>query len=161
MTTIAWDGQWLSGDQLSTGHLNPVVKIRRLADGSLVGGTGDTGWLARVYEWMEAGFDPLTRPSPPADSIKVLRIVKKRWHEAAKVTVYTDTLVPVPVNLPFYAIGSGSQYAMAAMHCGKNAAEAVGVAMVYDYQTGGSIDTLTPEYEDATATTEDIGVPQN
>lgn len=142
MSCITWDGHTLAADRLSTGHLNPVCKVHRLKDGSLVGGSGDTGWLARVYEWMDAGRDIATRPNVPADTIKVLRVYKTCPAAVPKVEVYTDTLCPVPVELPFYAIGSGSQYAMAAMHCLKNAVDAIKVAAQFDYQTNHHIDSL-------------------
>jgi hypothetical protein len=40
-------------------------------------------------------------------------------------------------NEPFYAIGSGTKCALAAMHCGKTAAEAVDIAKKIDPHTGG------------------------
>jgi hypothetical protein len=47
----------------------------------------------------------------------------------------------------FYAVGSGSKEALAAMHCGKSAVEAVRVAAIIDPYTGGRVvsETLTPK----------------
>ena len=42
-------------------------------------------------------------------------------------------------NEPFYAIGSGTKCALAAMHCGKSAAEAVEIAKLIDPHTGGKV----------------------
>lgn len=52
---------------------------------------------------------------------------------------------PDPIMEPFYAIGSGAKEALAAMHCGKSAIEAVRVASVYDPYTGGRIHWETLE----------------
>jgi hypothetical protein len=52
------------------------------------------------------------------------------------------------VESEFYAIGSGAMAALAAMHCGKSAVEAVRVAARIDPYTGGRIVTeslITPE----------------
>ena len=42
-------------------------------------------------------------------------------------------------NEPFYAIGSGTKCALAAMHCGKTAEESVEVAKLIDPHTGGNV----------------------
>jgi hypothetical protein len=51
---------------------------------------------------------------------------------------------------PFYAIGSGAKAALAAMHCGRSAVEAVRIASRIDPYTGGrihfaSLDTPSPK----------------
>jgi len=42
----------------------------------------------------------------------------------------------IAVNQPFYAVGSGMNYAMSAMACGKTPVEAVKVASKFDLYTG-------------------------
>jgi hypothetical protein len=44
---------------------------------------------------------------------------------------------PDKITEDFYAVGSGSKEALAAMHCGKSAAEAVRIAALIDPYTGG------------------------
>lgn len=46
-------------------------------------------------------------------------------------------------NEPFYAIGSGTKCALAAMHCGKSAAEAVEIAKLIDPHTGGDVQVFS------------------
>lgn len=46
---------------------------------------------------------------------------------------------PERILAPFYAIGSGAKAALAAMHCGKSAREAVAIAAKLDPYTGGRI----------------------
>jgi hypothetical protein len=48
--------------------------------------------------------------------------------------------IPAKIKNEFFAIGSGSGYALAAMHLGLSPAEAVALAAVYDPATGGEID---------------------
>lgn len=48
---------------------------------------------------------------------------------------------PVQILEPFYAIGSGAKAALAAMHCGKSAREAVKIAARIDPYTGGRVCT--------------------
>jgi hypothetical protein len=50
---------------------------------------------------------------------------------------------PDKIEEPFYAVGSGSKEALAAMHCGKSARDAVRVAAMIDPYTGGRIVTET------------------
>jgi hypothetical protein len=54
---------------------------------------------------------------------------------------------PDQINEPFYAVGSGSKEALAAMHCGKSAIDAVRIAARIDPYTGGKIisDSLIPK----------------
>jgi hypothetical protein len=51
-----------------------------------------------------------------------------------------DGGMPAKIKNDFYAIGSGSGYAIAAMHLGLSPAEAVALAAIYDPATGGEIE---------------------
>lgn len=59
---------------------------------------------------------------------------------------------PDRINEPFYAIGSGSKEALAAMHCGKSAVQAVRVAAMVDPYTGGRIISMSLEPRQARRT---------
>jgi ATP-dependent protease HslVU (ClpYQ) peptidase subunit len=52
-------------------------------------------------------------------------------------------LMPWLILSPQTAIGTGRDYALAAMHCGSTAAEAVAIAALFDPGTGGGVDTVT------------------
>ena len=66
---------------------------------------------------------------------------------------YEGSRFNIPVTAPV-AIGSGAEYALIAMDCGKNAQEAVEVAIKYDVFSGGDIQIAelteeeSPEYLD-------------
>jgi ATP-dependent protease HslVU (ClpYQ) peptidase subunit len=49
---------------------------------------------------------------------------------------------PMTIHRVFESIGSGSDFAMAAMECGRSAADAVGIACKYDVFTGGAVAIL-------------------
>jgi hypothetical protein len=50
---------------------------------------------------------------------------------------------PDPVLDQFYAVGSGSKAALAAMHCGKSAVDAVRIAARIDPYTGGRVVSMS------------------
>lgn len=135
MTTIAWDGRTMAADRLSTGHRNPVCKLHRLPDGGIVGGAGQLDEILRAVEWLQQGGVPADKPKL-ADDCMTLLMVDGR----GKAWTYHSALHPVPILLPFYAVGSGSDYAMAAMACEKDAADAIRIAARFDHNTGVGID---------------------
>jgi hypothetical protein len=59
------------------------------------------------------------------------------------IWVYESTIIPAHIKEPFYAIGTGSAYALAAMHLGKSPKEAVEIAALFDPATRGPIDVIT------------------
>ncbi|MER9390093.1 hypothetical protein [Mesorhizobium sp. M0435] len=46
-----------------------------------------------------------------------------------------------PLEAPFFAIGSGTEFALGPLHAGRTAEEAVRIASEYDSLTGGPIHT--------------------
>jgi len=64
-----------------------------------------------------------------------------------EVLEYEGSRFAVPVKAPI-AIGSGEDFALAAMECGKNAIEAVEVAIKFDVYSGGEVQVASiPEPE--------------
>lgn len=55
---------------------------------------------------------------------------------------WTQHCQPTPIYEPFFAIGSGCQAALAAMHMGASAEKAVQIASLVDPYTGGEIETI-------------------
>lgn len=58
------------------------------------------------------------------------------------IYIYESTIIPARIKEPFYAIGTGSAYAMAALHMGASPREAVEIATLYDPATRGPIDVV-------------------
>ena len=114
MTCIAWDGKTLAADKMScsVGYGYTVTKIYRLANGGIVGFSGDGDGAMALLAWLNSPRDAAAYPL--GQSIECQR----------------------------YAMGHGRDFALAAMHLGKSAREAVEVACALDVFCGNGIDTL-------------------
>lgn len=141
MTCIAWDGQTLAADKrVCYGVLiRTVTKIHRVGD-VLVGGSGSLSFILAMVEWVRRGRDPLL--FPPTQSSR------EDWQPFLVIerdgssSLYERTPFPIRYEGPHAAIGSGSEFAMAAMYLGRTAREAVEVACALDSGCGNGIDTL-------------------
>lgn len=134
MTTVAWDGRTLAADSRSTSGGMPweCTKAVRLADGRLFAGSGSAEECEAVREWLEHGGEKPT----VKDFVGILI-------ENGKCFRLEDKLIKLSVESSFHAVGSGRDYAMAAMHYGKTAREAVELACLYDVYTAGPVHELT------------------
>jgi len=141
MTVIAWDGRTLAADKRSDygGCINVVTKIFRAGD-CLVGGAGELSFILAVVEWVRNGRDAAQFPAHQRD--------KDDWQPvlvvepSGQAVVYERTPYPIRWEQRFGAIGSGKQFALAAMHLGRTAAEAVAVASHFCPGCGNGCDTL-------------------
>lgn len=148
MSVIAWDGTTLAGDRRATigGLIRTINKIFRVTnphDGQVVlaayAGEADCG--EAMLHWFAAGADPSRFPESQKD--------KEMW--AGLLIVWPDgelwkfERTPFPIKFPpqQFAIGSGRDFALAAMHLGKTAQEAVEVAIHFDSGCGNGVDVLT------------------
>ena len=144
MTVIAWDGKTLAADRRAClGNLYRTIhKLHRLSD-CLCASAGGSDAAQELIAWFEAGRDPAAFPPSQRD--------KDSW--AGLLVVWPDGSLwryertPYPVKFPpqQFAIGSGRDFALAAMWLGKTAAEAVDVACRFDSSCGNGVDTLTFE----------------
>lgn len=139
MSTIAWDGKTLAGDRLGVrgeGLRFEVVKVFALSNGSLYGGVGKHDNVLQVLWWLENGGEPPNLGSEASFSGLVVMPEKK-------VHLFDELLVPKPVLESFFAIGSGRDFAIAAMALGQTAAQAIELAMRYDIYTGIGVDVVS------------------
>jgi len=140
MTVIAWDGLTLAADKRSVdcGLARTVTKIYRVNDSVVaIAGCLDQGLL--MIEWVRNGCNPETFP----DSQKV----KDDWAvvvvaDACGLRSYERTPYPIVVEDKFWAAGSGRDFALAAMHLGRSAIEAVQVACVFQSDCGNGFDSF-------------------
>lgn len=141
MTVIAWDGHTLAADKLSRcgNTKNRVTKIYAVGE-LLFAGAGEFAFILECLEWVRKGRAP--DAFPPAQRNK------DDWQpffviEANKIiSTYERTPVPIVVEDEFYTLGSGGEYALAALHLGLNAVQAVELASRLDPASGFGIDTL-------------------
>lgn len=142
MTTIAFDGVTLAADKQSTSHgmARTVTKIRRIR-GELFAMSGGGIHCQALMKWFEGSRNPSEWPKAPDDEScgNIIQVTK------AGLFVWSGAGLPHPEPLEdrFMAFGSGRDFAMAAMHLGKSAKEAIEIASIYDIATGMGIDTLT------------------
>jgi len=104
-------------------------------EGELIGGSGETAGILIWIEWYMDGCED-----------KKLR--KRMWEvDFDIVLLHSDGRIQTSdacgniedCHEPFYAIGSGTKCALAAMHMGATAAEAVEIAKKIDPHTGGKV----------------------
>lgn len=141
MTCIAWDGKTLAADKLAClgGMVNTVTKIWRVND-VLVGGSGQPAFIGGMVEWVRNGRKVDEFPAHQRD--------KDDWQPFIVIeadgtpSLYEQTPHPVRYEQSCVAIGSGREFARAAMHLGADARAAVQVAIDLDSGCGGGIDTL-------------------
>ncbi|EHY3761451.1 hypothetical protein VQ038_05855 [Escherichia coli] len=154
MTTIAWDGKTLASDtQASSGDVVCSYTEQKIYTppesgwevcGSKVVALGCSGDCGAEMELQELLKNNLTYASEflPTFSFTALAIIGTgRAYIISKEK--GETRASISLQGEPYAIGSGGLIARTAMHCGKNAREAVQVAIDLDCYSGGSVDSFT------------------
>lgn len=153
MTTIAWDGKTLASDtQASSGDVVCSYTEQKIYTppesgwevcGSKVVALGCSGDCGAEMELQELLKNNLTYASEflPTFSFTALAIIG-----AGRAYIISkekgETRASISRQVEPYAIGSGGLIARTAMHCGKNAREAVQVAIDLDCYSGGSVDSF-------------------
>jgi ATP-dependent protease HslVU (ClpYQ) peptidase subunit len=145
MTVIAWDGKTLAADKRTNfGGLHATTtKVHRLPDGRLVGCSGNTAQIAEIVHWLGSGADADKMPTAQRDAkecVSALVILP-----GGAILQYENTPHPIRIENRMWAIGSGRDFAIAAMHLGKTAHQAAVLACELDCNCGNGIDTLTLE----------------
>jgi hypothetical protein len=130
MTTIAWDGFTLVGDtQCNAIIRRRVNKVFQIKENLFFGGSGLYEDCLLVRTWLMHGGN-----KPELDDNFSGLII--RDGTAFRIE---QKLMESQIQESHHAIGSGSAYAMMAMHLGKTAEEAVVLASVFDSDTNSKI----------------------
>jgi hypothetical protein len=141
LTIIAYDGKSMAADKRNcagSGHLT-TTKLVRL-HGGVLAGCGNTSQILEMIHWIKKGAKVGTFPHrqrDPDTSCSILLV-----NAQGAILQYESTPHPIEVENPFWAIGSGSHYAMAAMHLGRSARQAVEVACALDPGCGDGVDEI-------------------
>ena len=143
MTVIAWDGKTLAADKraVNAGLSRTVTKIRRMGK-LLVGASGNASASAELFEWVKRGRKEKDFPkiqSKTDDNASLLVI------DHGRILKYEVSPIPIIFEDKFFAMGSGRDYALAAMFLGKDAVYAVQIACLFDVDCGNGIDLLNLE----------------
>lgn len=144
MTIICWDGKTLAADKRMTAgtQVASVTKIRRLSKGRLAGMAGVVPDGFALMDWLNGRMDP-TKFTLSGDNCETeIMVIDK-----GSILIYGTGigLVPLSIEEPFFAIGSGAPYALGALYCGKSARQAVEIACKFDAACGNGVDVLTLE----------------
>jgi ATP-dependent protease HslVU (ClpYQ) peptidase subunit len=135
MTTIAFrDGELASDSRVTNGDMiisDARKKVHRLKDGSIVAWSGSVQDAERLLRAMRKGA---TLPHLEEISALHLRMDGTLWEYEGDAWVKQDP--------GFYATGSGSPYAFAAMDAGATAKDAVRIAIKRDAGSGGRVQSL-------------------
>lgn len=145
MTVIVWDGKTLAADKLGDagGHRLSVTKVRRHGD-VLAGGAGDADYVSAMHAWVDSGAKPEEFPEHQGDDDKCANFMTV--DRQGVIRLYGRTPHPIKIDPGCtYAIGSGRDYALTALHFGKTAREAVEVAIALNSTCGIGVDELTLE----------------
>lgn len=144
MTTVAWDGTYLAADTLSTdnwglkGHANKILE----GENFILGIAGPQGLILAWWRQVQ---------SLPASSVIAHGYTHyEREHNNPSmilVTAHKAYKLDGPVFIELeegekVAIGSGRDFAMAAMYLGKEAGEAVLVAAHFDVNTNNRVQVV-------------------
>ena len=135
MTTIAAKASTgeIAADSMVSGDdsFYLVEKLRR-GENSIYGGCGDWDKLLKFYNSLESGAD--------LDSDTDVTVLELR---SDGIWIYESTIIPAKIKNDFWAIGTGANFAIAAMHLGLTPAEAVKLACLYDTSSHEPIDVMT------------------
>jgi ATP-dependent protease HslVU (ClpYQ) peptidase subunit len=141
MTTIAVNKESIAGDKQFTygGSIKMLGKTKIYevpaetakavfgCNKVLVGFCGNAMPIDRAVKWL---WEPTTKP-PKLKNMEVVMLTDKK-----EIYHGNDFRSLLKVEDKFMAIGSGMQYALAAMHSGKTPLEAVKIASKFDTMTG-------------------------
>ncbi len=141
MTTVAYRDGVMAADTRGVRYDMPRIchKIHRVAD-AIIGFAGNYSDCLVFIDWWRDGHDlkklpefKMYRGESDAPDIEALVLT------ADGIERWTEHFQRDPILDPFFAIGSGAGAAMAAMHMGADAAEAVRIASLVFTSTGGNV----------------------
>lgn len=146
MTTIAYDGRYVVADGRSTiGNLVTGKKARKiwvidlmvngLQEKAIFAGAGSYQSINMVRSHLEREDFLMAEVVPELEPGSFSGMVVL---QDGRCYILEDRLVPMEQEYPA-ALGSGTDYAMAAMALGKTAIEAVKVACDLDVYSGGEL----------------------
>lgn len=143
MSTVLADsrsGTMYADKQMSI-HSASVTKIFKTekADGVwLIGGAGNLTQLHDLVHWFSGPADaraPTFDPDRGGIQAVVMGPDRQLW-------LYWNDTTPLPVEEPYIAVGSGSEYAMGALDAGASPKRAMSIAARRDPNTNSALDVL-------------------
>lgn len=159
---IAWDAQASAGGTA----VRSVIKVRRINNQFAVGGAGRLRYLNIIHRASVDRIHPADITDPEFDAEGwLIDVLVPAWAKALQKAAEYDIDGDAPPGIAivvlagrifeigldfsvldlgnFGAIGSGDEFAKAAMHLGKSAFRAVTIASELDLYTGGDVKEMT------------------
>jgi hypothetical protein len=138
MTTIAYRAGVIAADTLTTSGKDVVGYAVKVGgrNGVLWAASGDAAWGKRFRDWMAGGM-PGDCPAPPNEMTGGFAVLPDD-----SVVCFHANGCERRTGLPFWADGSGADYALGAMQAGADARGAVEAALRWDRNSGGEITVL-------------------
>lgn len=140
MTVIAFDGRYVAADKMAVANCLPrsVTKLHVFAGKVLAFNGGYAHGLAMVA-WFRGGCVGGLPPCPDMKESAYLTVFE--WGKS--ILQFEDMPVPCVFDADqTFAAGCGRDFAVAAMHCGKSAREAVEIASLYHTNCGLGVDVI-------------------
>lgn len=140
MTTIAIKNGIMAADSRMTvdGRMSKCIKIFR-RHGDILGVAGDDAPALLFLDWYMSGKPRPNQLIEGNADFHVLVLDKKR-----RIWLYDKWCRGEQITAPFYAIGTGADAAMGAMHSGVSARRAVAIACKVDVNSGLPVVTMKP-----------------
>jgi ATP-dependent protease HslVU (ClpYQ) peptidase subunit len=131
MTTIVATTAMMASDRRVTGGpMFKATKIQRIK-GSIYGGAGSIEQIAKMFEWFK---NPDMKPDWKFQpEFEILQLSPEG------LFLWGIEMIALPVEMPYYAIGSGAHYALGALECGAPVEEAIKIAHKFDPFTGREV----------------------
>ena len=138
MTTLAYrDGELATDGRVTAGDMiisDRRKKVHRLKDGSIVAWSGSVQSAELLMRHLRSNKRDHQPPHMENIGALWLRLDGTLWEYEGEAWVKQDP--------GYYATGSGSPYAFAAMDAGASAKEAVRIAIKRDANSGGRVQAL-------------------
>lgn len=153
MTTIAYrDGILAADTQLTISNIKVFCsKIFVLRPGFILAcaGSTDLEWKAMHFfkepNWRQLDFPSMIpEGEEPSDKEEAKNIQIIAIENGIPFFCH-ENFIPIPIEHPFYAIGSGHELAMLGMHLGLTAPQAVITASELDVNTNDVVDYYDPQ----------------
>jgi hypothetical protein len=135
MTTIVCNRQLMAADKRVSNM--PMFKTTKLfrVKGSIIGVCGGMEQCLHFIEWRRKPKKTAPKFQEPAFSaLELMPNGKIQW--------WGDEMIAVPIEDEFYAIGSGANYALGAMHMGATPQRAIEASARWDEATGGEVQIM-------------------
>lgn len=140
MTVIAWDGTTLAADKrmcIGSHHMTTTKIFRRPE--CLIAFSGAAKNIGALLVWVDGGKVVAEFPKIKDDEQTIMALI----YRDGRIENFDSGPFAIMIEDHQHAMGSGRDYARAAMYLGETAREACIVACQFDEACGNGIDVLS------------------